>query len=275
MNAIQQTLLTLRSQQRCALIPFIMGGDPDLETSARLIEALADAGAEMIEVGVPFSDPIADGPFNQAAAERALAAGASLSALLDMLTRLKRRRPDLPPLILFSYANPLLQLGFEQLCARAVEAGIAGLLGVDLPSEEAQPYQALARQAGLGWVGLGWVGLVAPTTAPERLPAIISSASGCLYYIARAGFTGVQQQLSQSLADELRQLKARTDRPVIVGFGVSTPEQVASLAPQADGVVVGSALVQCVASASQNGENPVEKLRLKYMRLRYGLIKNF
>ena len=269
MNAIQQTLLTLRSQQRCALIPFIMGGDPDLETSARLIEALADAGAEIIEVGVPFSDPIADGPVNQAAAERALAAGASLSALLAMLTRLKRRRPDLPPLILFSYANPLLQLGFERLCAQAAEAGIAGLLAVDLPPEESISYQALAQQAGLGWVGL-----VAPTTAPERLPAISNSASGCLYYIARAGVTGVQQQLSQSLADELQQLQARTERPVIVGFGVSTPEQVASLAPLADGVVVGSALVQCVAQANQNSEDMVEKLRLKYLDLRNGLTKN-
>jgi len=244
MPKIRETLLHLRSQQRTAFIPFIMAGDPDLETTLLLLQTLIRSGVDLIEVGVPFSDPIADGPVNQAAAERALAAGTSLSGILEMLTRLRAETPNIPPLILFSYANPILRLGLETFAQRAQAAGLAGLLVVDLPPEEAGE-----MVAALSASELEWVALASPTTPPERLPLLSQLASGCVYYVARAGVTGTQSELSASLAAELAAVRAQITAPLVVGFGISTPEHVATLAPLADGIVVGSALVKVIAEA--------------------------
>jgi tryptophan synthase alpha chain len=220
-----------------------MAGDPDLATTASAVRALAGAGADVIELGVPFSDPIADGPVNQAAATRALAAGATLGRILAMVSGL---RADVAvPLVLFSYFNPIFRYGVERFAEHAAASGVDGVLVVDLPPEEAAgEYLEALRQHGLDRIFL-----LAPTSTRERRRAVRRTGSGFVYYVSRTGVTGERRALPADLVDEVRSLRRDIDLPIAVGFGISTPEQVAAVAEIADGVVVGSALVRRIAEA--------------------------
>lgn len=239
--SIRQALVALQAQSQTALIPFITAGDPDLATTSRLLKALAAAGADLIEVGVPFSDPMADGPVIQQASERALAQGVHLTAVLEMIQSL--RQDDFQtPLILFTYFNPIYRLGLSTFASQAKAAGVNAVLVVDLPPEEAGEYLKIMQQAELETVFLA-----SPTTPSERLKIVDQASSGCVYYISRAGVTGACSEMAQGLMQDLQDLQAHIQQPVIVGFGISTPEQVRELSGHAAGLVVGSALVQRIA----------------------------
>ena len=225
----------LKSRHEAALIPFIVAGDPNLDATAALVREFAARGADIIELGVPFSDPMADGPANQRAAQRGLKSGASLTAILSMVTELRKETEI--PLILFGYFNPIFHYGCERLCADAARAGIDALLTVDLPPDEAGELKAPARRNGLDMIFL-----LAPTTPLERARYVVRSASGFIYYVSVTGVTGARTTLPADLQEHVTNLRSVTDLPIGVGFGISTPEQAANVARFADAVVVGSAI---------------------------------
>ena len=225
----------LRARGEAALIPFIVAGDPNLGATQALVLELAARGADLIELGVPFSDPAADGPANQRALARGLASGASLAAILALVSEV--RRESQIPIVLFGYFNPILHYGCERLCADAARAGVDGLIVVDLPPEEAEELERPARANGLDIICL-----LAPTTPLERARRIARAASGFLYYVAVTGVTGARSALATGLEARLGALRTVTDLPISVGFGISTPAQAAEVARYADAVVVGSAL---------------------------------
>ena len=240
-GALAATFAAARREDRAAFVPFLMAGDPTLERTGELVGALAGAGADVIELGVPFSDPIADGPVNQAAAERALAAGTRLAGILELVSRIRRRVEA--PIVLFSYFNPILRYGPARFAEHASASGVDGLLCVDLPPEEAAAEVLPALRAQR----LDPVFLLAPTSTRERVRAVARAGSGFVYYVSRTGVTGERAALPAGLASEVRALRRALDLPVAVGFGLSTPEQVAAVARVADGAVVGSALVRFAA----------------------------
>jgi len=225
----------LRARNEAALIPFIVAGDPDLDATSRLIVELESCGADLIELGVPFSDPMADGPANQRAIARGLASGASLASILALVAGL--RNVTQIPIILFGYFNPYLHYGCERLAADAARAGADGILAVDLPPEESAELARPARSNGLDLIYL-----LAPTTPLERSRRIARAASGFLYYVAVTGVTGVRDRLEADVEQKVRELRTATDLPVGVGFGISTPEQAGRVASFADAVVIGSAI---------------------------------
>lgn len=229
----------LKARGETALVPYIVAGDPDLANTQRLVLEFEAQGADLIELGVAFSDPMADGPANQRAAARGLKSGATLPALLSMVTELRKATPI--PLILFGYFNPFFHYGCAQLCADAASAGIDGLLVVDLPPEEAPELAEPTKAAGLDLIYL-----LAPTTPLARSRIIARSASGFLYYVSVTGVTGARAALPSDLEANVRALRDVTDLPIGVGFGISTPEQAASVAQFADAVVVGSAISQMI-----------------------------
>jgi len=235
MGRIEQKFAELSSRGEAALIPFIVAGDPSLEATRALVLEFEARGADLIELGVPFSDPMADGPANQRALARGLKSGASLAAILAMVSELRHETEI--PIILFGYYNPFMHYGCERLCADAARAGIDGLLAIDLPPEESPELSRPARAAGLDLIYL-----LAPTTPLERSQRIADAASGFLYYVAVLGVTGARTQLAADLQSRVRELRSVTDLPIGVGFGISTPEQAAEVATYADAVVVGSAL---------------------------------
>ncbi len=236
MSRITEAFKNLRANGRGGFIPFITAGDPDLQTTRALIVELARAGATLNEQGVPFSDPVADGPVIQRASERALARGVGLADVLEILAD-ARRETDVP-VILFSYFNPLLQVGVERLAEESARAGVDGVLATDLVPEESEDFNAaLARR------GLAQIFLVAPTTSDARLRTVAAVAGGFVYAVSRAGVTGARTDLSAEAARLVGRVRAATDLPVAVGFGVSTPEHVAEVWRYADAAVVGSALV--------------------------------
>jgi tryptophan synthase alpha chain len=228
-----------RAGNQSALIPFIVAGDPNLERTPRLVLELEARGADLIELGVPFSDPMADGPANQRAATRGLAAGATLPAILALVAELRQQTQI--PIILFGYFNPVFRYGCERLCADATRAGVDGLLVVDLPPEEALELAAPARAEGLDLIYL-----LAPTTPLERSRMISSSATGFLYYVSVTGVTGARPALASDLQQKVITLKSVTELPIGVGFGISTAEQAQEVARFADAVVVGSAFSQLI-----------------------------
>ena len=250
MSAIDEVFERCREEGRAAFIPFLMAGDPDLETTGRLLGALVRGGADLIELGVPFSDPVADGPVNQRAATRALAAGTRLSGILELVAR---HRDELGvPIVLFSYYNPLHARGVERFAEQAAASGVDGVLCVDLPPEEAQArYLPALRGAGIDSVFL-----LSPTSGKERIDKAAAASSGFLYYVSRAGVTGEQTAVRGDLGKELKKVRRRSDLPIAVGFGISTPEQVAEVAGVADGVVVGSALVRLVEEHGGDADLP-------------------
>lgn len=253
MRRIARAFARARGEGRAALVAFVEAGDPDLAATARLLPALAEAGADVVELGVPFSDPIADGPVIQRASERALAAGGGLSATLALAADARRRGVE-TPFVLFSYSNPILACGEEAFACRAAEAGIDGVLVTDLPPEEGRPLARLLVRRGLDPVYL-----LAPTSTDARMAAAAALSRGFVYLVSRAGVTGART----ALPDDLPALVARTRRaaggtPVAIGFGIGTPEQAKAAGKLADGVVVGSALVARGAEAAGRGEDPVE-----------------
>jgi len=235
MGRIEQKFAELSGRGETALIPFIVAGDPNLEATRALVLEFEARGADLIELGVPFSDPMADGPANQRALARGLKSGASLAAILASVNDLRRETEI--PIILYGYYNPILHYGCERLCADAARAGIDGLLVVDLPPEESAELSRPARKAGLDLIYL-----LAPTTPLERSRRIARAASGFLYYVSVLGVTGARTALATDLESRVRELRTVTDLPIGVGFGISTPGQAAEVATYADAVVVGSAL---------------------------------
>ena len=237
MTRIGQRFERLRREGRKAFVAFLTAGDPSLERTVEAAVEMDQSGVDVLELGVPFSDPLADGPVIQRSSERALRRGTTLGKVLEAVRRI-RRRTELP-LLLFSYYNPLLRRGLERLAGEAREAGIDGALVTDLPPEEADAWLEVARPAGLDTVFLA-----APTSPDERLRLVAEACRGFVYAVSRTGVTGERRSLSDDARPLVERLRARTDVPVALGFGISTPEQVAQAAAVADGVVVGSALVR-------------------------------
>ncbi len=238
MDRLSSALARARASGRAAFIPFLSAGAPSLAATRLFLEALEES-ADIVELGVPFSDPVADGPVIQEASEKALKAGVTLDRILDLVTQLKTRGRYRPEILLFSYLNPVLAMGYARFAERAVRAGAAGALLVDLPPEEAGEYLAAARAEGLGTVFLA-----SPTTSQERLRLIGKRSTGFVYYVSRLGVTGARASLPSELGARLRRVRSIVRKPLAVGFGISTPEQAAQAARHAEGVVVGSALVR-------------------------------
>jgi tryptophan synthase alpha chain len=232
----------LRAEGRAGFVAYLSGGDPDYETSLALIKGLPKAGADVIELGVPFTDPMADGPAIQAAGLRALKAGASLPCMLDIV-RAFRQVDDATPIVLMGYYNPIYRYGVERFGRDAAHAGVDGLIVVDLPPEEdAELRGPVAPQ------GLDFVRLIAPTTDDRRLPVVLEHASGFVYYVSITGITGAASPKAADVGAALKRVRSVTNLPVAVGFGIKTPEQGAEIARVADAAVVGTALVQRVAA---------------------------
>lgn len=241
-----------RAQGRAALVTFVTAGDPDPATSAAVLAALPSAGADVIELGMPFTDPMADGPAIQAGNLRALGEGMRLKDLLAMVATF-RETDQTTPVVLMGYFNPILAYGCARFAAEARAAGIDGAIIVDLPPEEADELQPdLARE------GLHLIRLATPTTDAARLPRVLEGASGFLYYVAVAGVTGANAATADDIAAAVTRLKAATDLPIAVGFGIRTPEQAAAVAAHADAVVVGSAIVDAIgiAAAARANDTP-------------------
>lgn len=242
---ISEAFRRAKAEGRAALIPFLTAGDPDIGATAVLARALAEAGADIIELGIPFSDPIADGPTIQAASKRALDAGFRLDSLWGCCSELRGG----PPLVLMTYYNPIFHFGLEGFAARASEAGVAGVIIPDLPPEEAGPWKEAACSQGLDTIFL-----LAPTSNERRVRVVARASTGFIYYVSLTGVTGARASLPADLAASLSALRARVNKPVAVGFGISRPEQVRMLAPLADGIIVGSALVRLL----EQGGTPEE-----------------
>jgi tryptophan synthase alpha chain len=222
------------------LAVYVCAGDPDLETTSRLIPLLAAAGADIIEIGVPFSDPIADGPTIQAASQRALSSGTNMRKVLELVAEVRSHDEHLP-LLLMTYYNPVFRYGVEELAGQLREKGADGLIVPDLPVEEAAPLSSALAEHGLALIPL-----VAPTTPEARLRKILEKAQGFVYCVSLTGVTGARSRLPEGLQDYLQMVRQTTDLPLLVGFGVSTPEQAAQIALLADGIVVGSALIEAL-----------------------------
>lgn len=236
-NRIDQKFAELRHRGESGFMAYITAGDPDLAATEALVPALAEAGVDFVELGVPFSDPLADGVVNQLAAQRALTAGATLDKVLAAIRRIRAKTEV--PLILYTYLNPLYVHGFDKFHEEAAAAGADGILILDLPPDEVDANRELA-----GRHALKSIRLIAPTTPPARMERIAKGAEGFIYYVSREGVTGEQAQVADSIEAQLFEIKKHTDLPVAVGFGISTPEQAAQVARRADAVVVGSAIVR-------------------------------
>lgn len=237
MNGIERTFEELRAQGRKAFIAYITAGDPDLDATVRLIHELERNGVDMVELGVPFSDPTADGPVNQEAALRALRNGVTLAGILNAVSRV--RNDSRIPIILFAYYNTILQYGLEKFGGDARNAGVDGVLVLDLPPEEASCYKAIMDSNGISTIFL-----VSPVTPDERIEVVARYASGFVYYVSQMGVTGMRSTIGSSIPAMVERIRKKTPVPVAVGFGISTPDQVRQIAPFADGIIVGSAIVR-------------------------------
>ncbi|CAN7246315.1 tryptophan synthase subunit alpha [Pseudoxanthomonas sp. LjRoot143] len=244
MSRFEAKFSELKAAGRKALVPFITAGDPSLESTVPVMHALVAAGADVIELGVPFSDPMADGPVIQRSSERALARGAGLRYVLEAV-EVFRQQDDGTPIVLMGYLNPVEIHGAERFAREAVAAGVDGVLLVDLPPEEAEETRAVFDREGLALIALA-----SPTTSPERLRMLCDAAQGYLYYVSFAGVTGASDRLDTAAASErLKQLRAGSRAPVVAGFGIKDADSARAMAADADGVVVGSALVAALADA--------------------------
>ncbi|MCA9771802.1 MAG: tryptophan synthase subunit alpha [Myxococcales bacterium] len=251
MSRITDTFARRKSEGRAALVVFITAGDPDLATTEALVPALAAAGADVIELGVPFSDPLADGPTIQLADERALRHDVSLTQIVGLVASLRARVTA--PLVLMGYYNPILKFGPDAFIAASARAGVDGLIVPDLPPEEGEAFFQTAADSGLDPILL-----LAPTSTGPRIERAAALSRGFLYYVSLTGVTGARVALAADIGEHVAAIRARTQLPVAVGFGVSTPEQAAEVAGVADGVVVGSALVEHIA----RGTSPAERVSL-------------
>ncbi|MFA4916079.1 MAG: tryptophan synthase subunit alpha [Syntrophales bacterium] len=236
---IENKFHELRKREEKALTVYLTAGDPSLLKTEELILALDAAGVDIIEIGVPFSDPTADGPIIQAASQRALKKGTTLNGILDMIERI--RRTSEIPIVLFGYYNPVFIYGNERFAKRAEEAGVDGILVVDLPPEESGELRQYTDK-----LGIDFISLIAPTTPDERVSKIAKHAAGFLYYISITGVTGTAKPLLDDIKMDVNRIRAITTLPVVVGFGITTPQQSAEIAPHADGIVIGSAFVRMI-----------------------------
>jgi tryptophan synthase alpha chain len=242
-SRIKHVFTALKAQNRAALIPFVEAYDPDRATSLTLLRGMAARGADIIEIGMPFTDPMADGPTIQAAGRRGLQAGATLAGLLG-LVREFRATDNQTPIVAMGYLNPILSYGVQRFCVDASQAGVDGLIVVDLPTEESD---LLLPDAAAN--GLDVIRLVAPTTSDQRLPKVLSGSSGFVYYVSITGITGTRTATAEDLARDIPRIRAVTDLPIAVGFGVRTPEQARIVAEHADGATIASALIEKLAVA--------------------------
>ncbi len=250
MTRIDRKFAQLKSENRKAFVTYVMAGDPDYDTSLQIVRGLPAAGVDIIELGLPFTDPMADGPTIQLAGQRALEAGQTLEKTLQM-ARDFRAGDDETPIVLMGYYNPIFSRGVERFLADAKAAGIDGLIIVDLPPEEDDELCIPAQKAGLNFIRLA-----TPTTDDARLPKVMQNTSGFVYYVSITGITGAAEAQSADVAPEVARIKAVTDLPVVVGFGIKTPEAAQAIASVADGVVVGSAIVALIG----DGKTPAEVL---------------
>ncbi|APG27663.1 tryptophan synthase subunit alpha [Syntrophotalea acetylenivorans] len=251
MGRIQATFEQLKQRGETALIPFITAGDPDLATTEELIHTLVENGADLIELGFPFSDPMADGPTIQAASERALESGTTLPKILDMVARVREHTNV--PIVLMGYYNPLFSYGPERFAADAAAAGVDGLLLVDLPAEETGEIRSYLQQAGICLIQL-----LAPTTPPQRMKRLVTEAGGFVYFVSMTGVTGASQVDASAIEQQVTDLQQISPVPVAVGFGISSPADAEAVARFADAVVVGSALVKVVEAYGKSPELPAK-----------------
>jgi tryptophan synthase alpha chain len=244
----------LKAEGRAAFVAYVMAGDPDPDTAFRILSGLPGAGADIIELGMPFSDPMAEGPPIQRAAQRALKQGVTVAKTLEAARRF-RQADQTTPIVLMGYLNPILSRGFERFAHEAAASGVDGLIVVDCPPEEADP---LADE--LDKAGVSLIRLATPTTDDKRLPQVLRRTSGFVYYVSVAGVTGVKEADAEAIRPAVQRVKTASKLPVAVGFGVRTPERAAEVARIADGVVVGSALVDEIAAALDAGEDAAPKV---------------
>lgn len=264
MDRIAQTFARTRREKRAAFVAYLCAGDPDFDTSLAACRAVLDAGADVLELGVPFSDPLADGLTNQLAAQRALDGGMTAARVFELVRRLREKSQV--PIVFYTYYNLVFSNGVENYVRAAKEAGVDGMLTLDLPPEEADELLAACAQHGLKTVFI-----VAPTTPASRLPRIGVATTGFIYYVSREGVTGVRDQVAANIPEAVARIRQHTALPVAVGFGLSTPEQVKQVARVADGVVVGSALVNVIKDNLDNRAGLPARLRIATAELVAGV----
>ncbi len=262
MNRIDKAFKRIKSQNKKAFIPYIMAGDPNLEKTKEIVMMFEECGADIVELGVPFSDPLADGPTIQRASERALKNGVTLKKAV-MLVKDLRQRTEIP-IVLMTYYNLVFRYGAEKFVNDAREAGVDGLVIPDLPPDEAGELAGIARDSGIALIFL-----LAPTSTSERIKKVASSSKGFIYYVSMTGITGAQLMLDGSIEESIKNIRRFTDKPIVVGFGVSTPGEASAVSAVADGVIVGSAIVK-KASEIRWGEqeNPGEGFKSFLLELR-------
>lgn len=254
MSRIEETFKRLRSENKKAFIPYIMAGDPNLDRTLERVIMLDECGADIIELGVPFSDPLADGPIIQKAAERALKAGVTLKEIIPFVKKLRQHTQI--SIVLMTYFNPVFKYGEEKFVKDAVDAGVDGVIIPDLPPEEGEGFIKLSRIHGLSTIFL-----VAPTSTIERIKKIVSSCSGFVYYVSITGITGSRLTLDRTFKNHIKTVRQLSDKPVAVGFGVSTPEDANAVAPLSDGVIVGSAIVKKFYEHPEDAKEFIKRLR--------------
>lgn len=260
MDRIAQAFATARNEGRSCFVSYICAGDPDFDTSVEVCRTLAEGGVDIMEMGVPFSDPLADGVPNQLAAQRALESGMTQQKALELVKEVREFTEK--PIIFYTYYNMVFSQGVENYVKRVKEAGVDGLLTLDLPPEEASELIEACRKHDVKNIFI-----IAPTTPPERLKVINDVASGFLYYVSLEGVTGERETLAENLEEALKTIKSHTSLPTVVGFGISTPEHVRTVASIADGAVVGSALVNCIGENTNDKKLALKKLaeKLEYL----------
>jgi tryptophan synthase alpha chain len=266
MNRIQQAFDSAKSENRAAFIAYVCAGDPDFDTSLEVCRTLIEKGTDILELGVPFSDPLADGLTNQLAAERALAAGMDQQKVFELIRKI--REFSQVPIVLYTYYNLVFSQGLEAYAKQVSSAGADGVLTLDLPPEEAKDFETACEHSGVKTVYI-----VAPTSPEERIRMICQHATGFLYYVSQEGVTGERSEVATNLAEKLKPIRAHATKPVVVGFGISQPEHVRTVAAVADGVVVDSALVNCIAHNLGNPQAILAELSAKMEALVSGLGK--
>jgi len=253
-SRISRKFQTLRKEQKKAFIPYIMAGDPDIQRTRELVKILEDCGADIIELGVPFSDPLADGPTIQAAAQRALDNGTTLHTVIDLVSSL--RNATQIPIILMTYYNPVFKYGDERFVEDASSAGVDGIIVPDLPPDEAEGLMQLSRKKPFDTIFL-----LAPTSTEERIQKVCHASRGFIYYVSITGITGTKLSLDPSIGSHIAHIRSVSDTPIAVGFGISTPEEASMVARFADGVIVGSAIVKRIKDTDEDLKQYLRSLR--------------
>lgn len=244
-NRIKEKFIQLKTEGRKGFIAYITAGDPDLKTTQSLVEQFEKIGVDLVELGIPFSDPLADGAVNQMAAARSLSAGTTVKKILDLVRKIRQRSEI--PIILFTYLNPILKYGLEKFAKQAKEDGVDGILALDLPPEEAEEYQVIMKKNEIETIFL-----VTPTSSEERIQKIVSGTSGFIYCVSRTGVTGISSQISKDVPGLIFKIRKYSALPIAVGFGISQAAQVRQLALVSDAVVVGSAIVKKIEENLKN-----------------------